>query len=57
MTTKQFNKEMNLVMNEIDNEFLKNLLFPKEGTSSSDINNNKHNDQYAYSFVFFANYT
>lgn len=30
---------MNLVMDEIDNEFLENILFPKEGTSSTNINN------------------
>jgi len=38
-TVQPTNKEMDLVINEIDNEFLKNILFPKEGTSSSDINN------------------
>lgn len=38
-TVQPTNKEMDLVMNEIDNEFLKNILFPKEGSSSTDINN------------------
>ena len=38
-TIQPTNQEMDLVMNEIDNEFLKNILFPKEGTSSSEINN------------------
>lgn len=37
-TVQPTNQEMDLVMNEIDNDFLKNILFPKEGTSSSYIN-------------------
>ena len=32
-------REMDLVINEIDNDFLKNILFPEEGVSSSDIDN------------------
>ena len=38
-TIQPTNQEMNLVEETIDNEFLKNLLFLKAGTSSSDINN------------------